>query len=543
MKLTLALLSVCLCFNSLANITSLQQRNITPESFSVKFTSAAAGIGVLKYGTSPLSGSVVAGTDILNNHEISLSGLVPASLYFVRAGVVISPGDTLYSDVEPMMTASLSSGAIHVYFNGNVDHTEATIEPAISLGQNFPDTIIAYLDRAKYTVDFTAYNIDNQNGVIDAINAAHNRGVQVRFVGNYGIANWNYNSISIGAGNKIQRPEGDDIGAMHNKFIVIDADSPDPNDPFVITGSTNFTNNQLRFDPNNLIIFQDQSLARCFTIEFEEMFSGVFGQAKSVKTPSEFMIGGKRVQALFSPKSGVENELLQHIAQADFDLYFGIFTLTRANISQALADRSNDGVFVAGIVQDINTSSNTFTILQNGLGNRLVLDAFSTMWHHKYAIFDPNCSDGRPIAYTGSANWSVNGNARSDENVVVVYDENIANQYFQEFMSRYKAHNVNEFVSGECDVVHSITEHIQAGGLRVFPNPSTGQFFVDPPTATPGNLQVFDSSGQLVQRLAFSGMGDLEPVSLIGFTPGMYFLLWQDVSGSNAQSGKVVLAD
>ncbi|TVR39971.1 MAG: T9SS C-terminal target domain-containing protein [Cryomorphaceae bacterium] len=534
-------MSVCLCFNSLANITSIQQRNISPESFSVQFTSSVAGVGVLKFGTSPIGGSVLAGNEILNDHEIFISGLVPASLYHIRAGVVLAPGDTLYSDVEPMMTASLSSGIIKVYFNSAVDHDEAALEPAISLGQDFPDTIIAYLDRAKYTVDFTAYNIDNQNGVIDAINAAYNRGVQVRFVGNYGIANWNYNSISIGVGNKIQRPEGDDIGAMHNKFIVIDANSPDPNDPVVITGSTNFTNNQLRIDPNNLIIFQDQSLARCFTIEFEEMFSGVFGQAKSVKTPREFAIGGKRVQALFSPKSGVENELLHNIAQADFDIYFGIFTLTRANISQALADRANQGIFVAGIVQDINTSSNTYTILQNGLGNRLVLDAFGTMWHHKYAIFDPNCSEGRPIAYTGSANWSVNGNSRSDENVVVVYDENIANQYFQEFMARYKAHNVNEFVDGECDVVHSVTQHVQAGGLRVYPNPSAGEFFVEPPFAAPGMVRVFNSSGQLVKQLSISSLGSAEPVSLSGFNPGLYLLQWQQVDGTWSQSGKVVL--
>ena len=49
---------------------------------------------------------------------------------------------------------------------------------------------------------------------------------------------------------------------MHNKFIVFDAESPDPEDATAFTGSTNFTTGQVNSDPNNVIIIHDQSLAK-----------------------------------------------------------------------------------------------------------------------------------------------------------------------------------------------------------------------------------------------------------------------------------------
>ena len=47
---------------------------------------------------------------------------------------------------------------------------------------------------------------------------------------------------------------------MHNKFVIIDANNADS--AWVISGGTNWTNNQLFDDFNNLILIQDQSLAK-----------------------------------------------------------------------------------------------------------------------------------------------------------------------------------------------------------------------------------------------------------------------------------------
>ena len=44
---------------------------------------------------------------------------------------------------------------------------------------------------------------------------------------------------------------------MHNKFIVMDANSKNANDPIVWTGSCNLTSYQINSDVNNIIIIQD----------------------------------------------------------------------------------------------------------------------------------------------------------------------------------------------------------------------------------------------------------------------------------------------
>lgn len=528
-----------------SNVTIQQQTNITPTGFSVQFQSTVNGHGVVKYGTSQNPGTVLLGSQIFSlTHEIELDGLESATLYFLRAGVILAPGDTLYSDLEPMMTASLSSGDIKVYFNSGVDTTEATTESAISLGQNFPDTIKAYLNRAKFTLDITAYNIDNQNGVIDAINAAYNRGVQVRFVGNFGISDWNYDAIQIGTGNKIKSPDGNApsggyYGLMHNKFIVIDANSSDPNDPVVITGSTNFTNNQLRNDPNNLIIFQDQSIARGFTVEFEELFGGTFGPEKSVKTPKEFVVGGKKVEVHFSPKSGVENVLVNYINNVQHDFYFGIFTHTRATISQTIANRISDGIFVAGIFGQIDTEEPEYTILANSMGNSLFIDALPWSWHHKYAIFDPNCPEGYPMIYTGSANWSNNGNIRSDENVVIVHDSTMANLYFQEFMHRYKGNGGNLFVQGDCTLVSTLAENEANDEIEIliFPNPNHGEFWVQSKAGS-GELRLFSTTGNIVHR---QFLQPEEEVGLAHLSPGLYLLHFTETTAQRTVVKKIVV--
>ena len=76
---------------------------------------------------------------------------------------------------------SESSGDIHVYFNGPVDHSVATDELALSLGTDMNDTVAAWIMSAQHTLDVAAYNLNDQT-VEDAVNAAAANGVQVRWI-------------------------------------------------------------------------------------------------------------------------------------------------------------------------------------------------------------------------------------------------------------------------------------------------------------------------------------------------------------------------
>ena len=64
--------------------------------------------------------------------------------------------------IRPYATVSESSGDIHVYFNGPVDHSVATDELALSLGTDMNDTVAAWIMSANRTLDVAAYNLNDQ---------------------------------------------------------------------------------------------------------------------------------------------------------------------------------------------------------------------------------------------------------------------------------------------------------------------------------------------------------------------------------------------
>ena len=63
-------------------------------------------------------------------------------------------------------------------------------------------------------------------------------------------------------------------------------------------------------------------------------------------------------------------------------------------------------------------------------------DGEDTILHHKYMIIDGHTTSS-PAVITGSTNWSANGNDINDENLLIIHDADIADQYMQEFYARY----------------------------------------------------------------------------------------------------------
>ena len=64
------------------------------------------------------------------------------------------------------------------------------------------------------------------------------------------------------------------------------------------------------------------------------------------------------------------------------------------------------------------------------------LDAEARKLHHKYLILDGH-TDSDPMVVTGSTNWSAAGEETNDENLLIIHDAGIADQFLQEFFVRY----------------------------------------------------------------------------------------------------------
>jgi hypothetical protein len=224
---------------------------------------------------------------------------------------------------------------------------------------------------------------------------------------------------------------------MHNKFIIVDANST--NNSWVLGGSTNWTNpSNLLNDYNNLIFIQDEAIAKAYTLEFEEMWSGVFGHNKLDNTPHKFISDGKLIEVYFSPSDQTTAHIIETIESVDNTLEFGLLSFTKDDIGQAVIDKDIEfGVTVRGIIEQENIIGSEFATLVADSVDVRSHTGVANQFHHKYAIIDASSASADPIVLTGSHNWSGNAENNSDENTLIIHDATIANIYLQEFEKRW----------------------------------------------------------------------------------------------------------
>jgi phosphatidylserine/phosphatidylglycerophosphate/cardiolipin synthase-like enzyme len=513
--------------NQIAMTSPLSETGITTSSITLEWTTSIAGTTELFYGSTPTSlTNHVSGTGTSTTHTQTLSSLSASELVYVRA-FSVDGTDTAYSPVRPFITVSNSSGDIKVYFNQAVDNSVKTHKAAISLGTAIDDTLIAYINRAQSTIDFTMYNFTETNisSVSGALNAAHARGVVVRVIFDGSANNTGIQSLDP-AIKKISSPTGANYGIMHNKFIIIDA--ADDMNSYVWTGSTNLTDGQINLDPNSVIIIQDKSLATAYTLEFDEMFGSTtatpslanakFGPDKMDNTPHMFEIGGRSVECYFSPSDGTNAHLIKTIESADDNMNIATMLITRTDIAYAIQDAVNNNSVATKILVNSQgqCSATVWGLLSTLLGNDLVEDTkVSGIMHHKYMIVDEGTSSD-PTLFVGSHNWSNSANNKNDENTLIIKDDTLANIYYQAFKERFDANYV------------SIDVNNFATAVKIYPNPSNGQFSVEVNTENSfmAELVVYDLTGRIISsnnEQLHIGINTIS-IDLDNIAPGTYVL-------------------
>ena len=499
-----------LCFTS-----PVMQSNMASTSFTLSWTTDLACDGVIEYGLTEALGEVAMGGTNTPSHEANLTGLEPGTIVYARAVCTLADGSEAASSIRPYATVSESSGDIHVYFNGPVDHSVATDELALSLGTDMNDTVAAWITSAQHTLDVAAYNFNDQT-LQDAFNTAAANGVQIRWIYEGQNANIGLSSLDDAI---VTHPRTDGEGSgMHNKFIVGDADHADK--AFVLTGSTNLTTGQLVSDLNNVIVLEDQSLARAYELEFEEMWgaegmepnaaNAKFGPDKTWNTPVDFVVGGSPVELYFSPSDGTTAAIQAQIEGANSDFEFALLTMTRDDLGDAIVEL-NQSFFVSpiGVIEQVNVTGSEF---DNMIGNGVQVYAHepSGDCHHKYAIVDHGDVDSDPTVITGSHNWSSSAENVNDENTLFVHDARVANLYHQEFRAIVNA------VTGNVDGLSDLGDPTWS----LMPNPAREQAWLQGVQAT-DVVRVLDAGGRVVdvEQVRQGGAVQLE---LGRLTAGMY---------------------
>lgn len=323
----------------------------------------------------------------------------------------------------------------------------------------------------------------------------------------------------------------------------MDADHSDPMRPVVKTGSTNWTNGQLTNDRNNIVFIQDQSLAKVYTMEFEEMWGGSgnlpdttlmkFGPDKADNTPHILNIGGKKVESYFSPSDNVNAQIIRSIGEADHEIFFATMVLTRTDLAYAIEERIvNHGVYGAGIINDSAGGSGTsFLILQSVLASNMLEFDFPSqpgIMHHKYMMTDQSFPNSDPFILTGSHNWSNAATQRNDENTIIIHDALITNQFYQEFNHMFTANGGTLSVNDISPV---------SGTFSIHPNPAAEYFNITGSENT-GSLKIelMDLSGRMILNEEHQTTGAYSiPVNTQQLSSGIYFIR------VNGTTGKVVV--
>ncbi|HSB88521.1 MAG TPA: phospholipase D-like domain-containing protein [Anaerolineales bacterium] len=287
-----------------------------------------------------------------------------------------------------------------------------------------PDAAVAQsIDAAERSVDMAMYEL-NLWSIRDALLRADERGVGVRLV----MERDNMGAPEVEALTAAGIPVvGDtDEGLMHDKFVVIDG-------AVVWTGSMNLTVSDAYYNDNNLIRLDDPDLASAYTAEFDEMFTdGRFGPLSPRGSGVHTADG--RVEVAFSPDDGVAARLLALLPTATTSLEVMAFSFTSDDLADALLERAAAGVRVRVVLdedQARNLGSVYGRLRDAGLDVRL--DGSPDKMHNKVMILD-----GETVV-TGSYNFSRSAEVFNDENLVILYDPEIAGAFEDEFERIFEA--------------------------------------------------------------------------------------------------------
>ena len=496
--------------------SEVDQTNITTSSFDLSWSTDIEGSSIVEWGTTTALGNTTDAGVVSMDHTVTLENLEAGVLYYARV-VSFSGFEQVVSPIRVYATVSNSSGDIHVYFTGSVDHSVATEDLAMSLGTNTNDTIAAWITSAQHTLDLAFYNLNNVT-IENAINTAAANGVEIRYIAEASNANLGINNLDSSIP-VLYRTDGEGSG-MHNKVVIGDRDYPES--AFVLTGSTNMTTANLNTDRNNVTVLEDQSVARGYTLEFNEMWGGIgtvpdesnskFGPDKVINTPKKFIVGGSPVELYFSPSDGTTSAIRNSIETTDYSLIFALLAFTRDDIAQSIIDETNFFVTPVGVIEQENTTGSEFTTLLDAGVQVYSHQGISGSLHHKYAVVDHSEPQSDPTVITGSHNWSSTAENTNDENTLFVHNARVANLYYQEFVGLLSSMGIESVGDKEGNLL-----------AVVYPNPATSNLLMEIDEKLLGTqFTVYDVKGKGVMQLTPVNIRSSFDISEL--TSGVYFI-------------------
>jgi len=386
---------------------------------------------------------------------------------------------------------------IKVYFNAPSDHSYAFEGNTSNDNWDMIGELVNLIDAAKYSVDLVAYDLQNMR-VGEALARAKRRGCRVRVITDvihrehaprFTQPMWDTlranGIISFDDSGTIYWPDGrmeklpkklPNSGAnLHHKFCVIDAISEDPEDKFVWTGTMNVTYTG-PWNTNATLVIKDSGINGVYLEEFNQMWGSKgdtpkpnqarFHKDKQNVSQNIHWVDSIKVEVYFSPmnrdktKPSISERVTQLIYEyCKHDARFLAFAISsNVAISQALLDRSARGeIILQGVIDPAfysryKKNNDPWARPESRFANRYILPGKEIRkLHSKTLLLDaayPYPDRHKAVTITGSYNFSKAAEDVNDENILIIYDSYITNQFYQDFMgvmSRAKGETFHQY--------------------------------------------------------------------------------------------------
>jgi phosphatidylserine/phosphatidylglycerophosphate/cardiolipin synthase-like enzyme len=334
-------------------------------------------------------------------------------------------------------------------------------EALVWLSRGLKEAIVQFIESAKgegSALDVAIYQYE-QPEIVDAVNAALKRGVDVRVVyhSKKGDKQTGKNEESLKALPKSRKRARDTSKIFHHKFIVLSKVVGGKREPrAVLCGSTNFTHNGVYRQANQVHILRLPDVAT----KYESLFGFLFGGADPAAT-REFIntncpiLADASLYVGFSPRSKRLDlaHFINLIDAAKRDVLFATTFSLFTGIKEALLGKPHDSILryglqdksidkMTGVHADRTADFEATALLPDGLegfikeslrgdggtGNILI--------HVKIVVVD--FTSDSPTVISGSHNFSEPASSGNDENFLVIKgDTSVADTYACEIMRLY----------------------------------------------------------------------------------------------------------
>ena len=307
-----------------------------------------------------------------------------------------------------------------------------TINDPNNYSASIEQKLIDHINAARTSIHIASFEFD-LTPVAEALIAAHNRGVDVRWVtdDDHGLIadtepGHGQFAVLRNAGIEVRSDDRTDL--MHNKFWIFDSE-------ILWTGSTNITKNGIFVQDNNTIVFSSPELATIYEREFQEMWNGQFGpRSPSQLNEQSLVLNGTPIRVIFTSEDpALESLIIPMVSGANSSVRFLAFSFTDFPLADAMIQRAKAGVSVAGVIdktQSGGQGSELGTLFCAQIPVRQ--DGNRQFMHNKVIIIDDR------YVITGSLNFSTSAEESNDENVIVIDNPDIARLYVQDFDRVYR---------------------------------------------------------------------------------------------------------